>query len=237
MKKTSEEGMGLGNIMTMANFLNKSNNDFDLDEAGDFTMNDAIDAWRYSVMIALEKKNVGVYTPEGFVPTMDMVRPVGVAIEKVDLISDGSKWIPCDGRSISEKSKDAMERLNLQWQIIGGGGSGGTGASGGSGAGGNGGGSGGGAGMIGGHTWKTPIFGNQDVEELPVGVFKRVEKYFDDIHANPCCEISLDGEHLDTYNRRKNEIVMKSKECDCGAMKTYGKDCKAGFHSSWCSSK
>lgn len=29
----------------------------------------------------------------------------------------------------------------------------------------------------------------------------------------------------------------ETKQCDCGAQKTYGKDCKASFHSSWCSIK
>lgn len=50
-------------------------------------------------------------------------------------------------------------------------------------------------------------------------------------HNNPVYNNTLSDHQKSGYG---SGFKLVLKECECGALKTYGKDCKKSFHSSWC---
>lgn len=80
--------------------------------------------------------------------------------------------------------------------------------------------------------WSVPIIG-----DLSPGI----EPHFSNTYqrkSDPVYNNTL-HEWLEQQSKMISNIINGSeqKECDCGAQKTYGKDCKHSFHSDWCSLK
>jgi len=80
--------------------------------------------------------------------------------------------------------------------------------------------------------WNVPIIGD---------VSPGIEPHFSNTYqrkSDPVYNNTL-HEFLEQQSKMIKDIINgdERKQCDCGAQKTYGKDCKASFHSSWCSIK
>ena len=66
--------------------------------------------------------------------------------------------------------------------------------------------------------WGTSIFGSSDASG----------------RSNPVYNNTLNDFNKKTEPKYEYSITLYRKECECGAQKTYGKDCKPKFHSDWC---